>query len=171
MHSSHTYCPASQAHWEHAPLSWMPEDWSYCVVPGLSCPICVGLNIWYCACHTSLGASEASLARGRGKESLQRSLINFHFRPGNPGTPQSVKTITANVPQIRKVTTGCQVSLDSRGRVELFIYKSLSQQHQGNAVSYTHLRAHETDSYLVCRLLLEKKNQFSCLSQNNLWKD
>ena len=27
------------------------------------------------------------------------------------------------------------------------------------AVSYTHLRAHETDSYLVCRLLLEKKTQ------------
>ena len=26
-------------------------------------------------------------------------------------------------------------------------------------VSYTHLRAHETDSYLVCRLLLEKKNR------------
>ena len=26
-------------------------------------------------------------------------------------------------------------------------------------VSYTHLRAHETDSYLVCRLLLEKKNE------------
>ena len=25
-------------------------------------------------------------------------------------------------------------------------------------VSYTHLRAHETDSYLVCRLLLEKIN-------------
>src|SRR5664279_3817177 len=25
------------------------------------------------------------------------------------------------------------------------------------AVSYTHLRAHETDSYLVCRLLLDKK--------------
>ena len=27
-----------------------------------------------------------------------------------------------------------------------------------NTVSYTHLRAHETDSYLVCRLLLEKKS-------------
>src|SRR5665647_776950 len=26
-------------------------------------------------------------------------------------------------------------------------------------VSYTHLRAHETDSYLVCRLLLEKKQR------------
>src|SRR5680860_1744921 len=29
----------------------------------------------------------------------------------------------------------------------------------GGAVSYTHLRAHETDSYLVCRLLLEKKKK------------
>ena len=84
--------------------------------------------------YTSLRASspiwvsEVSLARtrereGRGKESLQRSLLNFHFHPGNPGTPQSVKTVTANVPQIRKVTTACQViSQDSRGRVELFIY-------------------------------------------------
>src|SRR5680860_824605 len=29
-------------------------------------------------------------------------------------------------------------------------------RHEAVAVSYTHLRAHETDSYLVCRLLLEK---------------
>src|SRR5664279_1882898 len=28
---------------------------------------------------------------------------------------------------------------------------------EAKPVSYTHLRAHETDSYLVCRLLLEKK--------------
>ena len=28
------------------------------------------------------------------------------------------------------------------------------------AVSYTHLRAHETEADLVCRLLLEKKNHF-----------
>ena len=34
---------------------------------------------------------ENARARGRGKESLQRSLINFHFQPGNPGTPLSVK--------------------------------------------------------------------------------
>ena len=31
-------------------------------------------------------------------------------------------------------------------------------------VSYTHLRAHETDSYLVCRLLLEKKKSKSFVS-------
>ena len=29
---------------------------------------------------------------------------------------------------------------------------------RSNAVSYTHLRAHETEADLVCRLLLEKKN-------------
>ena len=46
---------------------------------------------------------ENARARGRGRESLQQSLINFHFHPGNPGTLQSVKTVTANVPQIRKV--------------------------------------------------------------------
>ena len=52
---------------------------------------------------------ENARARGRGKENLQRSLINFHFHPGNSGTLQSVKTVTANVPQIRKVATACQV--------------------------------------------------------------
>ena len=79
---------------------------------------------------------ENARARGRGKESLQRSLINFHFYPGNPRTPQSVKTVTANVPQIKRVTIACQVTLDSRGRVELFIYKSLSQQHQSNVFNH-----------------------------------
>ena len=52
---------------------------------------------------------ENARARGRGKESLQRSLLNFHFHPGNPGTPQSVKTVTANVPQIKKVTSLAQI--------------------------------------------------------------
>ena len=39
-------------------------------------------------------------------------------------------------------------------------------------VSYTHLRAHETDSYLVCRLLLEKKKffiVFCCIFAHNLF--
>ena len=33
------------------------------------------------------------------------------------------------------------------------------------SVSYTHLRAHETDSYLVCRLLLEKKTSAIMLNK------
>src|SRR5664279_6387643 len=35
--------------------------------------------------------------------------------------------------------------------------RSFIERHHPHPVSYTHLRAHETDSYLVCRLLLEKK--------------
>src|SRR5664279_3854814 len=54
-------------------------------------------------------------------------------RPANPGAvPQS--------------SGGQQFKLNGPG------------PHKGDwSVSYTHLRAHETDSYLVCRLLLEKK--------------
>src|SRR5665647_3470174 len=33
----------------------------------------------------------------------------------------------------------------------------ITRRNRPRSVSYTHLRAHETDSYLVCRLLLEKK--------------
>ena len=36
------------------------------------------------------------------------------------------------------------------------------------AVSYTHLRAHETDSYLVCRLLLEKKKKLTKLAMHTI---
>ena len=35
----------------------------------------------------------------------------------------------------------------------------LSRPRYSHAVSYTHLRAHETVLELVCRLLLEKKNE------------
>ena len=40
------------------------------------------------------------------------------------------------------------------------------EAHSIVTVSYTHLRAHETDSYLVCRLLLEKKKLTKKKTQN-----
>src|SRR5665647_1087861 len=43
------------------------------------------------------------------------------------------------------VLTSSNVTSDSRAKIN--ILKDIK------AVSYTHLRAHETDSYLVCRLL------------------
>ena len=41
------------------------------------------------------------------------------------------------------------------------VYRRITKVQRRNicSVSYTHLRAHETDSYLVCRLLLEKKKR------------
>ena len=50
---------------------------------------------------------------------------------------------------------GLQVILQNEGNV--ILSEGLVLQDAGLSVSYTHLRAHETDSYLVCRLLLEKK--------------
>ena len=57
-------------------------------------------------------ASWERASEGPRKGELVTISINFHFHPGNPGTPQSVKIVTANVQQIRKETTACQVSLD-----------------------------------------------------------
>ena len=46
--------------------------------------------------------------------------------------------------------------------------QALLAQAKAVTVSYTHLRAHETDSYLVCRLLLEKKKYaVFCLKKKN----
>src|SRR5665647_3769140 len=47
------------------------------------------------------------------------------------------------------------------------LYRPFVADHRPDPVSYTHLRAHETDSYLVCRLLLEKKkkNHETCSSK------
>ena len=48
---------------------------------------------------------------------------------------------------------GREVFTDNSGVMRVIEGKDIG------AVSYTHLRAHETDSYLVCRLLLEKKKK------------
>src|SRR5665647_3859174 len=55
-------------------------------------------------------------------------------------------------PHATRVYGFCLPSLD-RARATAF------RSRYTRSVSYTHLRAHETDSYLVCRLLLEKKKK------------
>ena len=52
---------------------------------------------------------------------------------------------------MRKVTSG-NTSREKTEKVTVIV-----ENIQITAVSYTHLRAHETLRYLVCRLLLEKK--------------
>ena len=55
-------------------------------------------------------ASRERASEGPREGELATISHKFSFPPGNPGTPQSVKIITANVRQIRKVTTACQVT-------------------------------------------------------------
>ena len=58
-------------------------------------------------------------------------------------------TVAVNLSDVTNVALGSDAV-----RYEGWVSKS--SRHLG-AVSYTHLRAHETRSNLVCRLLLEKK--------------
>ena len=48
--------------------------------------------------------------------------------------------------------------VDTKGKTT--IVPQFAQAQSFSAVSYTHLRAHETVLDLVCRLLLEKKNNY-----------
>ena len=44
---------------------------------------------------------------------------------------------------------------------KVILIGNVGQDPKITSVSYTHLRAHETEADLVCRLLLEKKNFFN----------
>ena len=73
---------------------------------------------------------------------------------------QSLANVTTKIPLVLGAVTdpvgaGLVKSLDKPGGN----ITGVSDQPPVEAVSYTHLRAHETDSYLVCRLLLEKKKK------------
>src|SRR5665647_2861578 len=81
---------------------------------------------------------------------MRREMENaFRAFDQNVSTPE----IGAGAPAINVAETkdAFEVTAELPGVDEKDIKVSL------DAVSYTHLRAHETDSYLVCRLLLEKK--------------
>ena len=81
-------------------------------------------------------------------EPKQRLIENFNFKaePGQTiaivGKTGAGKSTLVNLLMRFYETTSGYITIDD---------------YDIRPVSYTHLRAHETDSYLVCRLLLEKK--------------
>src|SRR5680860_1846437 len=86
-------------------------------------------------------------------------LVESHVPP-NPtsraatATATSANHVSAAAVRISNQLTRsspCSASTGSSGAIW-----ARSASSSLSAVSYTHLRAHETDSYLVCRLLLEK---------------
>ena len=50
---------------------------------------------------------DASARCGERSESLQQSLINFHFHPGNHRKSQSLKTVTGNKKYVSRLSVTC----------------------------------------------------------------
>src|SRR5664279_3415715 len=71
---------------------------------------------------------------------------------------QAVKVRPIPAPRGLVLDRNGQRLVDNRRALHLVIQRE-DLPTRPEAVSYTHLRAHETDSYLVCRLLLEKKKK------------
>ena len=88
---------------------------------------------------------------GKRKESVQRSLINFHFHPGNPGTLQSVKTVTAVGRRLEKKQPPVKIR-QPRARRICFFYESLLQQlstHQSNVFVHWYFFIQGTTNFNV----------------------
>src|SRR5665647_3815775 len=95
--------------------------------------------------EVELGGDPVAEVANRRRPLPRRGVFARHHRAPQPepcrGRPQAVEP-----------------SLDKADLDTLVVKGPIAIGHMwGSAVSYTHLRAHETDSYLVCRLLLEKK--------------
>ena len=87
-------------------------------------------------------------------ESLQNILL-YHVVPGSVKAEQVVTLENAETALGPKVSIKVEEGKVFVNDAEVIITDIQTY----NAVSYTHLRAHETVLDLVCRLLLEKKKQ------------
>src|SRR5680860_701156 len=75
------------------------------------------------------------------------------------GSPWNTCWLTCTSGRCRSSRANSGMALPTRADsnfVGSFPMPENSNTPKTRAVSYTHLRAHETDSYLVCRLLLEQ---------------
>src|SRR5680860_1250169 len=102
---------------------------------GLALPRIV-LGVGTCVRLRVAGARAPGLLRDRRRLRDLAWLLSGRRRPGGRGCPAG-RSLRWGLRRL----LGCLEDDGVRG--------------VGIAVSYTHLRAHETDSYLVCRLLLE----------------
>src|SRR5665647_3848002 len=73
-----------------------------------------------------------------------------------PGTRR--RCCSSVSPTVRRRLDCCHAALQRKSLTQTRVLPEVELV-RPEPVSYTHLRAHETDSYLVCRLLLEKKKR------------
>ena len=83
------------------------------------------------------------------------SQTEFTLRPRTRGFHLITDEVVRNLPPLPQ--TGLLYLFIKHTSAALSINENADPDVRTDTVSYTHLRAHETDSYLVCRLLLEKK--------------
>src|SRR5665647_3785955 len=97
--------------------------------------------------ETELNATKKAELISIGSVQVDKSLFPDHFKSTATAGPGA---------------GGSSIFLRSGSRRVRLTINDLSPLRvvpEDEPVSYTHLRAHETDSYLVCRLLLEKKKK------------
>src|SRR5665647_3807831 len=99
-------------------------------------------------------------------EVVQQVELEPHSRPNNlQSAKQAVQALERYLRGENVDLSTFPVDLENRSVFERAVLECARQISPGSVVtysepvSYTHLRAHETDSYLVCRLLLEKKKK------------
>ena len=92
--------------------------------------------------------SSSSVAKTVGENNGGPKLLGLHWEPLADDKLQDSVWSSVNA------DGGALPSEELTGLVSMFERKKVSNK---RPVSYTHLRAHETLRYLVCRLLLEKK--------------
>ena len=81
--------------------------------------------------------------------SLESSVIHQYGNQLRKVALETLKNLDIDNVRITIVDKGA-LDCTLKARIEGAVFRSV-------AVSYTHLRAHETELHLVCRLLLEKK--------------
>src|SRR5664279_5995066 len=116
--------------------------------------------------HPQYWPSAASGGQCRHVARMRESMVRA--KVSNSTVPTLLQGKSAS-PLRRRVSWTLQTSMKKRKRflssdhstrcalITLYMRNPSAFSSASRPVSYTHLRAHETDSYLVCRLLLEKK--------------
>src|SRR5450759_4618885 len=105
--------------------------------------------------------AEIELIRRRAKEAgAEDALLCTHWADGGDGAVDLARAVIAACEQPSNFQFLYPLEWSIKEKIEKIakeIYGAGSVTYTPEAVSYTHLRAHETRHDLVCRLLLEKK--------------